>query len=356
MNNNNTENKGYILAQVSLGKSLNEKNRELTKILAAANERIKTIANPTIMFNQIILLESKGSSEIENIITTNDELYKETILSSPTETNASKTLRIRSAVKYISKVIDEKKIIRIQDLAELSVTVNGNAGGIRPTPGTKIVNSSTDEVIHTPPQNKEDVISHLNILLDYINLGGKNDPITDSLLLHHAFEWIHPFADGNGRIGRILIGAYLKLNKETEHIFLPISYFINKKRDKYYSILNDMTKNQDYERYLNEMFSFMIDAAQYTLDFVRKYDKDRKRVQALLFNKFKKYHDDKYIDCLFYNAYTTPNALSNHMNLNYRTVKNIIEFLVEERIFEIKKEGKHTFYMNKTITGENNGK
>ena len=348
--NNNTERKGYILGQVNLGIELNKKNRELTKILAAANERIMTIANPIIMFNQIILIESKGSSEIENIITTNDDLYKETISELPNESNASKTLRIRSAVKFISKIIDDNKMIRINDLIEMSKTINGNAGGIRPTPGTTLKNSKTGEVVHTPPKTKAETEEHINAMLQYMNEGGKNDPITDAILLHHAFEWIHPFADGNGRVGRILMGAFLKLNKETKHIFLPISYFINKKRDVYYSILKGMTDNQDYEDYLNKMYGFFIDAAQYTLDFVRQYDKDRNYVKQLLFDKFKKYHEDEFIDCLFFNAYSTPKSLETHMKLNYRTVKNIADFLVEKKVFDSKKEGRNLFYINKLIT------
>lgn len=352
---NNTESKGYILGSVTLGTELNKKNRELTKILAAANERIMTIANPIIMFNQIILIESKGSSAIENIVTTDDELYKETISELPTESNASKTLRIRSAVKYISKIIDDRKVILLRDLEEMSTTINGNAGGVRPTIGTKLKNTTTGEVVHTPPETKQETIEHLNILLRYVNEGGKNDPITDAILVHHAFEWIHPFADGNGRVGRILMGAFLKLNKETEHIFLPISYFINKKRGVYYSILKGMTNHQDYEEYLKKMYDFFIDAAQYTLDFVRQYDKDRNEVKQMLFDKFNKYHDEKYIDCLFYNAYSTPKTLETHMKLNYRTIKNIMDFLISKKVFDVKKEGKNVFYINKKIARDTNG-
>ena len=344
--------KGYILSPITLGKELSKLNREVTKTLAAANERIKTIPNPTILFNQIILIESKATSAIENIITTDDELYKEVINESPNNNAASKTLRIRSAVKYISKLIEENKIIRVQDILQIGKTVNGHDTGFRPGPGTTLKNASTGEVVHTPPQSYDEVMEHITPLVRYINEGGENDPITDALLVHHAFEWIHPFIDGNGRVGRILIAAYLMLHEEISNIFLPISYFINLNRDKYYKILAAMTNSQDYEEYLKEMFKFIIDASEFTLKFTRKYDENRKRVSKMLMQKFNKYYDDKIIDSLFYNAYTTPKHLEEGMELNYRTVIKIMNFLEEEGIFSSKKEGKRVYYINNLISKE----
>ena len=346
---NDTENKGYILGSITLNKELRMKNRELTKLIAAANERIRTIANPIIMFNQIILLESRGSSEIENIITTNDELYKEVIDKSVVENNASKTLRIRSAVKHISKIIKKYDLVQLQHVKEIASWINGVDSNIRNIPGTNIQNPKTKEIKHIPPQRKEDIEKHMAILLKYFNEGGANDPITDSLLIHHAFEWIHPFFDGNGRIGRILIGAYLMLSKETSNIFLPISFYINKNRNTYYKILNAMTKDQDYEVYLGQMYSFLADAAQYTLDFTRKFDDAKNEVRELLFDKFKKYHTNKVLDSLFYSVYTRPSILSKYLGLNYRTIKNIVEFLATQKIFSIKKEGKKTYYINNKL-------
>lgn len=349
MDRNNTEYKGYILGPAPLSRELIKKNREITKLLSAANERIRTIPNPIIMFNQIVLIESKASSAIENIITTDDDLFKEVINNPPKNNNASKTLRIRTAVKQISKIIDKNKSILSRDINLLGETINGNSAGYRPTIGTKIVNETTKTVVHTPPNTKEEVIDHIQQLLKYINEGGDNDPITDALLIHHAFEWIHPFIDGNGRVGRVLIGAYLKLSKETDFIFLPLSYFINKRRDRYYEALRAMTDKQDYEFYLNTMYDFLIDAAKYTIDFTRKFEMNRVFVKEIIFSEFGKYHDSHIIDSLFYNAYTSPYALAKHMNLNYRTVRRIIDFLISKNIFSSKREGKNIYYINKLI-------
>ena len=344
--------KGYILRPITLGKELSKLNREVTRVLAAANERIKTIPNPTILFNQIILIESKATSAIENIITTDDELYKEVINESPKENAASKTLRIRSAVKHISKLIQENQIIRVQDIIQIGKIVNGHDTGFRPGPGTILKNAGTGEVVHIPPQSYEEVMEHITPLMRYINEGGENDPITDSLLIHHAFEWIHPFIDGNGRVGRILMAAYLMLHKEITNIFLPISYFINLNRDKYYKILAKMTDSQDFEEYLKEMFNFIISASEFTLKFTRKYDENRKKVSKILMHEFNKYYDDTIIDSLFYNAYTTPKHLEEGMKLNYRTVIKIMNFLEKKGIFTSKKEGKRLYYINNLITKE----
>ena len=341
----------YILGKINIGQFLSQKNREVTKLLAAANERIKTIPNPFVMFNQIILMESKGSSEIENIITTSDELYKEVISKAPSKNNASKTLRIKSGVKYLSKQIEKNDVILSKDILDIGETIKGDSSGYRPTLGTKIINDLTNEVIHIPPQTKEEVEIHINKLLVYINNGGENDPITDSLLVHHAFEWIHPFSDGNGRVGRILLQGFLKLTKEIDHIFLPISYFINKKRDKYYEGLKAMSDNQDYETYLSIMLDFFQDSAQFALDFARRFDNWRKQVQNILFNEFKKYHTDNIINSLFYNAYTKKSILVKHTKLNFRTITKILDCLVSKGIYTIKKDGKNNYYINNLIKG-----
>ena len=104
------------------------------------------------------MIESKATSAIENIITTDDELYKEVINESPKENAASKTLRIRFAVKNISKLIQENKIIRVQDIIQIGKTVNGHDTGFRTGPGTTLKNATTGEVVHTPPQSHEEVM------------------------------------------------------------------------------------------------------------------------------------------------------------------------------------------------------
>ena len=352
--NSSTYEEKYILGKINIGQVLSKKNREVTKLLAAANERIRTIPNPFVMFNQIILMESKGSSEIENIITTSDELYKEVISKAPSRNNASKTLRIKSGVKYLSKQIDNNDVILSRDIINIGKTIKGDTSGYRPTPGTKIINDSAKEVIHTPPQSKEEVEFHIRKLLTYINEGGKNDPITDSLLIHHAFEWIHPFTDGNGRVGRILLQGFLKITKEIDYIFLPISYFINKKRNKYYEGLKSMSDNQDYEKYLSIMFDFFEKAAQFTLSFARKFDKWRDQTKKILFDEFQKYHQDNIIDCLFYNVYTTKTIVIKYTKLNFRTVTKILDHLVNKGIYSVQSGGKENYYMNNLIKGDLN--
>ena len=186
-------------------------SRNLAELKGATNE----IPNPSILINSLILKEAKSSSEIENIITTNDDLYK-AFTSSATNINAStkEVLNYREALWTGFNKLKSPRLLTTNTFIEVVQILKQNTASIRTMPGTVIKNASTDEIIYTPPEGEALIRSMLGDLENFININDNGlDPLIKLALIHYQFESIHPFYDGNGRTGRILSILYLVRRK-----------------------------------------------------------------------------------------------------------------------------------------------
>jgi Fic family protein len=203
-------------------KILRETNKA-TAALAELKGIANTIPNQSMLVNAIVLQEAKGSSEIENIITTQDELYKAlTINKSNISPETKEVVNYRKAIFNGFDLIKKQGFLRVNDIIEIQHALIGNNAGIRNMPGTVLKNDTTGEVVYTPPQDKNEILDLMSNFIEYFNQD-KNEisPLINLAVLHHQFESIHPFYDGNGRTGRILNILYLILN---DLIDIPILY------------------------------------------------------------------------------------------------------------------------------------
>ena len=208
--------------------ALNEASRSLAELKGFAN----SIPNQHILINAITINEAKDSSEIENIVTTHDSIYKVLTESGYKDESAKEVVDYRSAIWRGYEIIKEKGFISTNVLVELQRMIEHNKAGVRKNPGTKLVNSKTGEVIYTPPQEEKEIRDLLKNLEDYINENDDEvDPLIKMALIHYQFETIHPFYDGNGRTGRILNVLYLVLNNLLDSPILYLSNYINKNKD-----------------------------------------------------------------------------------------------------------------------------
>ena len=179
------------------------------------------IPNQEILINAIVLREAKDSSEIENIVTTQDELYRAAAVGSAksAEPAAKEVLRYREALWNGFRKVESRGILTIPDIMEIQRIIVENDAGVRKTPGTALVNDRTGETVYTPPQDESRIDELLSNLANYLN--DDEDSITKSAIIHYQFEAIHPFYDGNGRTGRIINVLYLVLKR---HLDIPILY------------------------------------------------------------------------------------------------------------------------------------
>ncbi|MDO9282251.1 MAG: Fic/DOC family N-terminal domain-containing protein [Methylotenera sp.] len=170
-----------------------------------------SIPNQGILINTLGLQEAKDSSEIENIITTHDELFKDDVLPETFANPAAKeVLRYRQALRIGFEQVKQSGLITANQIIEIQAELERNNAGFRKLPGTSLKDSGGN-VVYTPPQEPAEIVALMRDLERFINDAGlaDSDPLIKMALIHHQFESIHPFYDGNGRTGRILNVLYL---------------------------------------------------------------------------------------------------------------------------------------------------
>ena len=161
------------------------------------------IPNKNILINAVMINEAKDSSEIENIITTHDELFKAMSGKKAENSAAKEVVNYRHALWHGYQLIKEKGFLTTNMIIEIQQLIEANRAGIRKLPGIVLKNEATGEVIYTPPSGEEEIFSLLSNLEKYINNNFDNiDLLVKLAVIHYQFEAIHPFYDGNGRTGR----------------------------------------------------------------------------------------------------------------------------------------------------------
>src|SRR6266446_7613286 len=210
--------------------------------------RTHSTPNPTILLNTLALQEAKLSSEIENIFTTNDELYRGLAANgngTDLSPHAKEVLHYRDALWHGLNVIRDRLFLSTNLAIEIVNIIKENKAGVRNLPGTKLQNPGTREVIYTPPDGEDLLRRKLANLERFSNDSSSDlDPLVRVGVSHYQFEAIHPFFDGNGRTGRILIILQLIMNGLLEIPILFLSRFIIEHKAQYYCSLRAVTERE----------------------------------------------------------------------------------------------------------------
>ncbi len=223
-----------------------------SRALAELKGRTSTLPNPAILINTIALQEAKASSEIENLFTTNDELYRGLSLADlVVSPHAKEVLHYNDALWNGARSLARRPIFTTNLFIEIVETIKGTNIGLRTQPGTKIANESTGEIVYTPPEGEDIIREKLANLEAFCNeTNDELDPLVKMAVLHYQFEAIHPFYDGNGRAGRILFILFLLLNKLLDQPILYLSRYIIEKKTDYYKLLRGVTEKGHWEPWL----------------------------------------------------------------------------------------------------------
>jgi Fic family protein len=236
-------------------------NRELASLRASGD----LIPSQFTLLRAILLQEARASSEIENIVTTNDELYR-ALGENPdsTDPQTREVLRYGDALWHGYEDFMSGRPLRPSLLVELAQIIKAAEIGVRNTPGCQIVNDRTGEVVYTPPEGKERVLSLLNGLCAVLNDDrDSTDPLIKMAAAHYQFEAIHPFPDGNGRTGRVLNILYLLHAGRLDLPLLYLSGFVVRNKPRYYQLLRAVTAEASSKAW-EEWILFMLDAVQST--------------------------------------------------------------------------------------------
>ena len=230
-------------------KAVLKKAVEANKALAELKGTARTIPNQDILINALALQEAKDSSEIENIVTTHDELYRSIVSSSSVSQAAKEVQRYREALYRGFDLVIEHKLLLKRHIVEIQSVLEENDAGIRTQMGTALRNERTGEIVYMPPQDYETIQKLMDNLEQYINDTDIDDydPLVKMAIIHYQFESIHPFYDGNGRTGRIVNILFLILNGLLDLPVLYLSSYIIRAKSDYYRLLNAVRTEDAWE-------------------------------------------------------------------------------------------------------------
>lgn len=228
----------------------------------------QTIPKQEILINALTLQEAKDSSEIENIVTTHDELYKSSLRFEKYVPPAAKEVQnYIGAIKRGFLIVSKQKMLSTNNIIEIQEILEKNNAGLRKIPDTNLKNQHTGEVIYEPPQNAKEIKALMENIELFINDNTLTDldPIVKMAIIHFQFESIHPFYDGNGRTGRILNILYLILYDLLDIPILYLSRYINRNKKAYYQKLQDVRDNDSWDEWLLYMISAVEETAYDTI-------------------------------------------------------------------------------------------
>ncbi len=316
----------------------------------------KTLPNPLMLVNTIYLQEAKSSSEIENIFTTDDELYKAISTTDTSVSPAAKeVLRYReslwSGVSSLKQVqqIDLDAIIRIyQNIKQTQTGIRSEHSNVRIIKGGQSITSG--ETVYTPPRGDNILKELLNNCLTFINHDEKFDidPLLKMAISHYQFEAIHPFPDGNGRTGRILNLMILMHKGLLTHPILYLSKYIINNKDSYYHCLNGVSARGDWESWLIYMLTAVNETANYTVmkieEIMLQFEETRKHVEK----NFPKL--DYYIlEAIFAQPYIKAIHIVNEKIKSRNTARKYLDQLCDIGVLELRHIGNENVYINNDL-------
>ena len=241
-----------------------------TKELARLDSACRLIPNPEIITSTIPLREAQASSEIENIVTTNDELFRAAYAVDPEPTTATKeALRYNAALRMGVESLSDRPL-SIHTATQVCTALHDSPARIRSTPGTYIGDPAKKIRFYTPPEGKDIIEDHLGKWERFIYTEHDLDPLVLMALLHYQFEAIHPFYDGNGRTGRIL-NILLLIQEKLLHlpVLYPSGYIVGNKND-YYRLLRAVTSENAWEEWILFMVRGVEESARAATDMIEK--------------------------------------------------------------------------------------
>lgn len=308
-----------------------------------------SLPNPQLLINTIVLQESKDSSAIENIVTTQDELYKAATEEGTTSHAAKEVLSYREALYVgLKKMKAQKNLLLTNTMVEIVQTIKQNESGIRNTPGTALKNAINGEVIYTPPCCEDVLREKLAALEQFINDPDSSglDPLVKMAFIHYQFEAIHPFADGNGRTGRIVNALYLVQQELLSQPVLYLSSYIVKYKTEYYQLLKGVTENNNWNDWVMYLLTALIETSQLTTKKIRsmlllkdEFEKQMKQVLGASFSY-------ELLQLMFTLPYLKIELLEKKGIAHRQTASTWLKKLTEAEILKPQKIGRTTYYIN----------
>ena len=334
-------------------RQVNKANRALAELKGVAT----TIPNEAILINTLTLQEAKESSEIENIVTTQDDLYKAEIdVGKQLITAATKeVLRYRETLQLGFQLVKEEAQLSNKIVKKIQMYLVGNQAGFRSQAGTMLKNGQ-GETVYTPPQSRDDIERAMANLEAFINRPEmcEIDPLIKMAIIHHQFESIHPFYDGNGRTGRIINVLYLVINRLLDLPILYLSRYITQNESQYYSLIQAIRdKGEENSSEWQEWILFILKGVEQTaLDttrLVQGISALMQRHKQTLRSLFGKNYKHELLNNLFYHPYTKIEFMQRDLMVQRKTAAKYLNMMVDAKVLVVVKIGRENYYINREL-------
>lgn len=310
-----------------------------------------SMPNQNILISTLSLQEAKDSSEIENIITTHDDLYRSDSINQFFVTLAAKEVHnyaaaLRSGFERVKKT----GLLTCNSILEIQAGIEGNNAGFRKLPSTALKNS-LGETVYAPPQHPNEILSYMDNLEYFINSPDLSDwdSLTKMAVIHHQFESIHPFYDGNGRTGRVINILYLVHQGLLDTPVLYLSRYINQCKTDYYRLLQAVRDTGNWEEWLLFMLDGIIETAIETTKLVVSIKALMQQVKHQIRTELPKIYSQDLVNNLFRHPYTKIDFLTTELMVHRNTAAKYLDELVRIGLLSRHKLGKDNYYLNDSL-------
>jgi Fic family protein len=328
-------------------KKLASSSRHLAELKGVAS----SIPNQGVLINTLGLQEAKDSSEIENIVTTHDELFKGEVISEKLVDPATKeVIRYRQALRLGFDEVRKTGLLTVNNMINMQAELEQNTAGFRRLPGTALKNNE-GQTVYTPPQKPEDIISMMSDLERFINDTSlfSVDPLIKMALIHHQFESIHPFYDGNGRTGRILNVLFLVKEGLLDIPVLYLSSHIVSNKADYYRLLQLVRVENNWEDWVVYMLDAVENTAKQTIVKISQIKLALQQYKQQIRSKHKFYSQDL-INNLFSHPYTKIEFIQRDLNVSRITATRYLDTLADDGFVKKQKLGRGNYYVNLALS------
>jgi Fic family protein len=318
-----------------------------SRALSELKGAITNLPNPTLFIDTIQLQEAQASSAIENIVTTHDELFKSSIANKKTDNPAIKeVLHYKDALWYGIEALEKRPILTTNLFIKLVQIIKENSAGIRNTLGTQLKNPATGKVVCTPPEGEVVIREKLKNLEDFIHAEDGIDPLVKMAIIHYQFEAIHPFFDGNGRTGRIILLLYLKLSGLLNLPAFFLSGYIMENKNAYYQKLRSVTERNDWQNWIFYMLEMIEQTATKDRNRIAQIEKLMGEMGVEIQKQLPKIFSKDLMEILFRLPYTKRQFLESAGLGNIKTVGNYLKELEQAGFLKSEQVGKEKLYLN----------
>lgn len=331
-------------------KQLISANRKLAELRGVA----QTIPNENILISTLTLQEAKDSSLVENIVTTQDDLYKEESGLQQTVTNASakEVLDYRAAILRGFDLVRSKKILTCNIICQIQQKLEHNRAGFRALPGT-MLKRGDGEVVYTPPQTGDEVRQLMDNLENFINNDTLTDidPLVKVAIVHHQFESIHPFYDGNGRTGRIINILLLVIYDLLDLPILYLSRYFTHNKGSYYQLIQAIRDKSDdnaneWEQWVLFILKGIEETADNTISLIKQISNLMNQYKKVLRPLFVKQYKHELLNNLFNHPYTKIEFVERDMMVSRQTASKYLDMITQTGLLQKIKMGKENYYIN----------